>query len=120
MKRESCSARCFHEDAFVALPPLWYMCTEVGSSCDSMARPRSCSCARLCASAQQGPRLRALQAVRPEDTVLGQYSAAGEQKGYLEDETVPKGSKTPTFATCVMRIHNERCGRAPPATFRLL
>ena len=44
-----------------------------------------------------------------EDTVLGQYTAGGDTKAYLDDETVPKGSKTPTFATCVMRIHNERC-----------
>ena len=44
--------------------------------------------------------------------MLGQYTAAGKQQGYLEDETVPKGSKTPTFATCVMRIHNERCAGA--------
>lgn len=44
-----------------------------------------------------------------EDTVLGQYTEGGDTKAYLDDETVPKGSKTPTFATCVMRIHNERC-----------
>ena len=56
--------------------------------------------------------LRALSPVVLEDTVLGQYTAAGDQPGYLDDETVPKGSKTPTFATCVMRIHNERCAPA--------
>ena len=55
--------------------------------------------------------LRCLQPVAAEDTVLGQYTAAGGQAGYLDDPTVPKGSKTPTFATCVLRIHNER--RAP-------
>lgn len=57
--------------------------------------------------------LRSLSPVALEDTVLGQYTAAGDQKGYLDDETVPKGSKTPTFATCVMRIHNERCAGQP-------
>lgn len=51
--------------------------------------------------------------VKLEDTVLGQYTAAGDQRGYLEDETVPKGSKTPTFATCVMNINNERRVRGP-------
>ena len=56
--------------------------------------------------------LRALSPVALDDTVLGQYTAAGDQPGYLDDETVPKGSKTPTFATCVMRIHNERCAPA--------
>jgi len=44
-----------------------------------------------------------------EDCVLGQYTEGGDTKAYLDDETVPEGSKTPTFATCVMRIHNERC-----------
>ena len=44
--------------------------------------------------------------------MLGQYTAAGDQVGYLDDPTVPKGSKTPTFATCVLRIHNERCAEA--------
>ena len=55
-----------------------------------------------------------------EDTVLGQYTAAGDQKGYLEDETVPKGSKTPTFATCVMNINNERRVRGPFISSALL
>ncbi|CAK0786708.1 Glucose-6-phosphate 1-dehydrogenase, cytoplasmic isoform [Coccomyxa viridis] len=57
--------------------------------------------------------LRALSPVALDDTVLGQYTAAGDQPGYLDDETVPKGSKTPTFATCVMRIHNERWAGVP-------
>ena len=37
----------------------------------------------------------------------------GVVPGYLDDPTVPKGSKTPTFATCVLRIHNERCAALP-------
>ncbi|CAL8465488.1 g5024 [Coccomyxa elongata] len=57
--------------------------------------------------------LRCLSPVKLEDTVLGQYTAAGDQRGYLEDETVPKGSKTPTFATCVMNINNERWAGVP-------
>lgn len=45
--------------------------------------------------------------------VLGQYvgDPAGkgeEQKGYLDDPTVPKGSLTPTFATAVLYVQNER------------
>lgn len=48
-----------------------------------------------------------------KNTVLGQYTgnpkAEGDGKyGYLDDSTVPKGSKTPTFATSVMYIHNEK------------
>ena len=34
---------------------------------------------------------------------------------YLDDPTMPKGSKTPTFPTCVLRIHNEWCGPMPQA-----
>ena len=56
--------------------------------------------------------LRALSPVALEDTVLGQYTAGGDTKAYLDDDTVPKDSKTPTFATCIMRIHNERCAAA--------
>ena len=61
--------------------------------------------------------LRCLQPVAADDTVLGQYTAAGSQAGYLDDPTVPKGSKTPTFATCVLRIHNERCASPPGRRF---
>lgn len=49
--------------------------------------------------------LQVLQCVVPikdEEVVLGQY------EGYLDDPTVPDGSYTPTFATMVLRIHNER------------
>jgi glucose-6-phosphate 1-dehydrogenase len=52
--------------------------------------------------------LRSLAAVSADETVLGQYTAAGSQAGYLDDPTVPKGSRTPTFASCILRIHNER------------
>ncbi|ESR60403.1 hypothetical protein CICLE_v10015153mg [Citrus x clementina] len=37
-----------------------------------------------------------------EEVVLGQYD------GYRDDPTVPDHSNTPTFATAVLRIHNER------------
>ena len=53
--------------------------------------------------------LRSLAAVRTDETVLGQYTASGSQAGYLDDPTVPKGSRTPTFASCVLRIDSERC-----------
>lgn len=33
--------------------------------------------------------------------------------GYLDDEGVPKGSKTPTFATAVLRVNNERWDGVP-------
>lgn len=46
-----------------------------------------------------------LQSVLPihnEEVVLGQY------EGYKDDPTVSKDSNTPTFATVILRIHNER------------
>lgn len=52
-----------------------------------------------------GTALQVLQSVNPildEEVVLGQYL------GYKDDPTVPDGSNTPTFATLVLRIHNER------------
>lgn len=46
--------------------------------------------------------LQSVVPIKDEEVVLGQYD------GYLEDPTVPDGSYTPTFATMVLRIHNER------------
>ena len=37
----------------------------------------------------------------------------GSEPGYLDDETVPEGSKCPTFAATVLRIHNERWEGVP-------
>ena len=34
-------------------------------------------------------------------------------QGYLDDPTVPKGSKTPTYASCVLYINNERWEGVP-------
>ncbi|KAL2943304.1 Glucose-6-phosphate 1-dehydrogenase cytoplasmic isoform 2 [Bienertia sinuspersici] len=55
-------------------------------------------------------KVKVLQAVNPvkdEEVVLGQYD------GYKDDPTVPKTSNTPTFATVVLRIHNERWEGVP-------
>lgn len=49
--------------------------------------------------------IQVLQSVLPikdEEVVLGQY------QGYKDDPTVPDNSNTPTFATVVLHIHNER------------
>jgi len=40
--------------------------------------------------------------INPEEVVLGQYD------GYKDDPTVPDDSNTPTFASVVLRVHNER------------
>ncbi|GBG00395.1 hypothetical protein Rsub_13219 [Raphidocelis subcapitata] len=48
-----------------------------------------------------------------EDCILGQYTEGQGQPGYLEDPTVPRGSKAPTFAACKLLIHNERWAGVP-------
>lgn len=57
--------------------------------------------------------LRYIPAIKPEEVLLGQYVGNGERPGYLEDETVPKGSICPTFATMVMHINNPRWEGVP-------
>ncbi|DAZ93048.1 TPA: hypothetical protein N0F65_009796 [Lagenidium giganteum] len=59
--------------------------------------------------------LNCIQPISLEDTVIGQYLGDPEKNepGYLEDPTVPKGSTTPTFATCILRINNPRWDGVP-------
>ncbi|PWA67888.1 glucose-6-phosphate dehydrogenase [Artemisia annua] len=55
-------------------------------------------------------KVKVLQSVLPineDEVVIGQY------EGYKDDPTVPKDSNTPTFATVVLRIHNERWEGVP-------
>lgn len=55
-------------------------------------------------------KVKVLQSVLPikdEEVILGQYN------GYKDDPTVPDNSNTPTFATVVLRIHNERWEGVP-------
>ena len=52
------------------------------------------------------------------DVVLGQYEGdpQGEgdaKQGYLDDPTVPKGSRTPTYAVAALEIKNERWDKVP-------
>lgn len=61
-------------------------------------------------------KLKVLRCIRPiasDETVLGQYVGAGDEPGYLDDPTVPEGSKTPTFATCVLHVNNNRWSGVP-------
>jgi glucose-6-phosphate 1-dehydrogenase len=62
--------------------------------------------------------LKSIPEIGLNDVVLGQYvgnpEGKGDQKlGYLDDETVPAGSQTATFATAVLRIKNERWDGVP-------
>lgn len=63
--------------------------------------------------------LKCIQPLTLDDVVLGQYvgdpngTTEESRAGYLEDPTVPKGSKTPTYALAVMKIKNERWDGVP-------
>ncbi|CAL8277660.1 unnamed protein product [Boreogadus saida] len=62
--------------------------------------------------------LKCVAPVAMSDVVLGQYVGDPEgqgpaQLGYLDDPTVPQGSCTPTFATAVLYVRNERWDGVP-------
>ncbi|XP_018325595.1 glucose-6-phosphate 1-dehydrogenase isoform X2 [Agrilus planipennis] len=62
--------------------------------------------------------LRSIKPLEPDHVVLGQYvgnpKGEGDEKlGYLDDETVPKNSTTPTYALGVLHINNERWDGVP-------
>jgi glucose-6-phosphate 1-dehydrogenase len=62
--------------------------------------------------------LKSIAALTIDDVVLGQYigdpNGEGDAAlGYLEDPTVPKDSKTPTYALGVLKIQNERWDGVP-------
>lgn len=57
--------------------------------------------------------LRCIKPPTPDNVVLGQYTGAGGQDGYLDDATVPAGSRTPTFAQVVLYIDNDRWAGVP-------
>ncbi|KAJ7565443.1 hypothetical protein O6H91_02G061300 [Diphasiastrum complanatum] len=51
--------------------------------------------------------LKAIESIKDKDVVLGQYDT------YKDDPTVAPNSTTPTFATVVLRINNERWDGVP-------
>jgi glucose-6-phosphate 1-dehydrogenase len=61
--------------------------------------------------------LKNMKTVSIDDCVLGQYkgTTVGEKAypGYLDDDTVPKGSTTETFAACAVFIDNPRWDGVP-------
>ncbi|XP_034732917.1 glucose-6-phosphate 1-dehydrogenase-like [Etheostoma cragini] len=62
--------------------------------------------------------LKCIAPVTGSDVVLGQYAGNPEGEGpsklgYLDDPTVPEGSCTPTFATAVLYVQNERWDGVP-------
>jgi len=66
----------------------------------------------------QAEKVKLLKAIPPitrNNVVVGQYTASpdGKTPGYLEDKTVPKGSKCPTFASTVAFVNNARWHGVP-------
>ncbi|WRT68484.1 glucose-6-phosphate dehydrogenase [Kwoniella shivajii] len=57
--------------------------------------------------------LRSIPAIAQKDVLLGQYVAEGDKPGYLDDETVPKGSVCPTFAAMTLWVNNPRWEGVP-------
>eukprot|EP01114_Cavostelium_apophysatum_P022206 TRINITY_DN7963_c0_g1_i1.p1 TRINITY_DN7963_c0_g1~~TRINITY_DN7963_c0_g1_i1.p1 ORF type:complete len:535 (-),score=136.76 TRINITY_DN7963_c0_g1_i1:182-1786(-) len=59
--------------------------------------------------------LRFVQRIDPEDVVVGQFAAdaEGKNEGYLDEKDVPKDSTTPTFASAVFKINNDRWSGVP-------
>lgn len=57
--------------------------------------------------------LKCIEPWKLENTVLGQYVTDGKEPGYLDDETVPRGSLCPTYACVVMKIKNTRWDGVP-------
>lgn len=51
--------------------------------------------------------------IKSEDILLGQYVAANGKPGYLDDDTVPKGSICPTYAATTLWINNSRWQGVP-------
>ena len=51
--------------------------------------------------------LKAVDVIKMEDCVLGQF------EGYLADETVPEGSKCPTYAAVSLAVNNDRWKGVP-------
>ena len=59
--------------------------------------------------------LRAMPQIATENVIIGQYgkSEDGTKPAYLDDDTVPKGSRCPTFCAVAMFIKNERWDGVP-------
>ena len=78
--------------------------------------------------------LRCIHPIKLGEVVLGQYVGNPDGEGdaklsYLDDKTVPVGSRTPTYAMAAMHIRNERwdgvpfilkCGKGEFPVFRVL
>jgi glucose-6-phosphate 1-dehydrogenase len=79
----------------------------------AMERP-----ATLDAEDVRNEKVKVLRCIRPlsrDEVILGQYQASvdGSHAGYLDDETIPSHSNTPTFAMATLFVENERWSGVP-------
>lgn len=79
----------------------------------AMGRPAS-----LAAEDVRDEKVKVLRCIKPlglSDVILGQYgrSADGSHAGYLDDETIPDTSSTPTYAMATVYVRNERWDGVP-------
>ena len=57
--------------------------------------------------------LRTVPPIDKKDVLLGQYVKSGDKPGYLDDDSVPKGSKCPTFAAMTLHVNTPRWEGVP-------
>ena len=59
--------------------------------------------------------LRSMNPIDPRDVIIGQYTASsdGSKPGYLDDDSVPKGSRCATYAAMALYVNNERWEGVP-------
>ena len=57
--------------------------------------------------------MRAIPPIEAKDVIIGQYVGDDDNPGYLDDHTVPAGSRCPTFAALALTIKNERWDGVP-------
>uniref|UniRef100_A0A7S2NSK0 glucose-6-phosphate dehydrogenase (NADP(+)) n=1 Tax=Haptolina brevifila TaxID=156173 RepID=A0A7S2NSK0_9EUKA len=59
--------------------------------------------------------LEAVETLSLDDAFLGQFTASpsGNEPGYIDDPTVPAGSRCPTFASIVLHVNSKRWRGVP-------
>lgn len=69
-----------------------------------------------CIAAEKMKLLSSMQTLGMQDCFLGQYTSkcgAKPEPGYLDDSSVPAGSRCPTFAAVVLKVENDRWQGVP-------
>lgn len=80
-----------------------------------MCATKRCACSLFGRTDRQVKVLRCIAPLAAADLVLGQYvrSEDGSRPGYLDDETIPENSSTPTYAMATVYVENERWAGVP-------